>query len=428
MIGLESIRYSLRNLMHRKARSFFTVLSIFIGIMTIFIFISFGLGLFNYIDDMLSGSSANKIIVQGRGFSAPGLDATFRLEDSDLRAVESSAGVLDAAGVYFKVAKVEYRDEFGYGFATGYDPKKPLIMDVFNVDIEIGRELMSGDTHKVVLGYNYLVDDKIFSKGLKVNDKITINGKELRVVGFYEAIGNPQDDASIYMTEAGIEALYPDEDLTYGWIVGEVDEDRIDWAIENVERNLRSARNQDRGKEDFFVQSFQEMIASYRTVLDIILGFVLLIALISIIVSAVNTANTMITSVIERTKEIGVIKSIGARNGEVLGIFLFESSLLGFIAGVIGVILGWIFSELAGFALDSLGWGFLSPSYSAFTAFIMDFLSRYGLNVPSVPGGFFPYDLFVYCIAFATITGAISGAIPAINASRTNIVDALRYE
>ena len=86
----------------------------------------------------------------------------------------------------------------------------------------------------------------------------------------------------------------------------------------------------------------------------------------------------------------------------IFNIFLFESSILGFIAGVLGVGVGWTLSAFAGNLLENLGWGFLSPA--------------------------FPTSLFVGCILFATITGAISGAIPAWQASKTNIVDALRYE
>ncbi|MDP2947473.1 MAG: FtsX-like permease family protein [Nanoarchaeota archaeon] len=405
MAGIETIRYSLRNLMHRKARSFLTVLSIFIGIATIFIFISFGLGLFGYINDMLMGSSANKIIVQGKGFAAPGLDASFKLDDGDLRAVENSLGVVEASGVYFKVAEVEFADEKKYAFVTGYDPKKPIIMDVFNVDIDEGRELNDGDNNKVVLGYNYLIKDRIFPRAVRLNDKVLIQGIEMRVAGFYDELGNPQDDANIYVVDDAIDEIYPGEN-SYGWIIAEVDPNKINWTIENIEKELRKSRDQERGREDFFVQSFQDMIASYTSILNIIIGFVVLIALISVVVSAINTANTMITSVIERTREIGVIKAIGARNREIFGIFLFESAFLGFIAGIIGVLLGWALVSLGGYILNVLGWGFLTPRYS--------FL--------------FPYDIFIYCILFAIVTGAISGAIPARSASKTNVVDALRYE
>ena len=139
-----------------------------------------------------------------------------------------------------------------------------------------------------------------------------------------------------------MEELYPNKTLPYNWIVAKVDVSNIERVAKDIERNLRKERGQDEGKEDFFVQSFDDMIESYSTALNIVIGFIILIALISVFVSAVNTANTMITSVLERVKEIGVMKSIGAKNSEIFNIFLFESSFLGFVAGVLGVIFGWL--------------------------------------------------------------------------------------
>lgn len=403
MIGPESVRYSLRNIKHRKARSFLTVLSIFIGIATIFIFISFGLGLYAYINSFIEGGSADKIMVQAKGSAGvPGLGSAFVLDDGDLRVVERSAGVYEASGAYIKIAQAEFKDELKYVFLAGYDPKVPLIIELSDIDILEGRELVSSDVSKAVLGYNYLKKDKIFSRAVGLGDKIEVEGVELRVVGFYEAVGNPQDDSNIYVVNDAIAELYPDDVNSYGWIMARVDQDNIDWAVENVERNLRSHRDLEEGKEDFSVESFAALLESYAGAMNIIIGFVFLIAFISVIVSAVNTANTMITSVIERTKEIGVIKAIGGRNREVFGIFLFEAGFLGLIAGVIGVLLGWGMSSFGGMVLDSLGWGFLAPV--------------------------FPLYLFGGLILFAVVTGAVSGAIPAWVASKTNIVDALRYE
>ncbi len=403
MIGIESIRYSWRNISTRKARSFLTVLSIFLGIATIFIFISFGLGLYGYMNDLLEGGSADKILIQPKGSSGvPGLDSTFVLEDKDVRVIERSAGVYEATGVYIKVGLIESRDEQKYVFLMGYDPKIPIVMDLSDIDILEGRELQAGDSGKVALGYSYMIDDVIFSKGLKINDKVDIQGREMRIVGFYESIGSPPDDANIYVLNDEIDELYPDSRNSYGWIVARIASDNIDWIVENVERGLRQSRDLEEGKEDFSVQSFADMIESYAGAMNIIIGFVVLIALISVLVSAVNTANTMITSVIERTKEIGVIKSIGGTNGEIFGIFLFEAGFLGLVAGVIGVLLGWGAASLAGIVLDNMGWGFLAPV--------------------------FPSYLFGGLIAFAILTGAVSGAIPAWSASKTNIVDALRYE
>ncbi|MGY4884146.1 MAG: ABC transporter permease [Nanobdellota archaeon] len=399
MISKESVRYSLRNLKQRKTRSAFTIISILAGITTIFIFVSFGLGLYEYINEMSSASSADKVLIQPKGFG--GMDETFSFSDDELDVVDSTSGVFEASGVYFKSAEVEKNDIKKYTSVIGYDPKKPLIMDVFNIDIYIGRELQPGD-NGAVLGYNYLLPDKIFSKPYELNDNIIINGKKVKIVGFYNAVGSAPDDAQIYVTNDFIQELYPNESLPYNWIVAKVDVDNIERVTNDIERNLRKERNQEEGKEDFYVQSFDDMIEAYSSALDIVIGFIILIALISVFVSAVNTANTMITSVLERVKEIGVMKSIGAENSEIFKIFLFESSFLGFVAGCLGVLLGWFVTFIAGKILISVGYGFLQPHYSLW--------------------------LFFACIAFATLTGAISGALPARRASKVNPVDALRYE
>ena len=110
----------------------------------------------------------------------------------------------------------------------------------------------------------------------------------------------------------------------------------------------------------------------------------------------------MITSVLERTREIGVMKSVGAGNSEIIKIFLFESGFLGLIAGVAGVGIGFAITFTLEQIINTAGWSFISPAY--------------------------PWILFAGCIAFATLTGALSGLIPAIKASKINPVKALRYE
>lgn len=401
MISQESIQYSLKNLKHKKTRSFLTILSIFIGIATIFIFISFGLGLYHYIEDISSNSSANKVLIQAKGIGLPGLDSSFQLTDDDLEAVKKTAGVKDASGVYFDVAEITQDNIKKYTFVISYDPAKPLMMDTFNINIEKGRDLRPREKNKIVVGYNYQIPKKIFPKPYSINDKLELNGKKIRIVGFYEEIGSPRDDAQIYVTNEYFKELYPNT-TSYSYIVASVETKKIEKVIEEIEKNLRRERDLKKGKEDFFVQSYKDLIETYSSALDIVIGFIILIALISIVVSTINTSNTMITSVLERVKEIGIMKAIGARNSDIFKIFLFESGFLGFVAGIIGVILGWGTSLLGAKILDNLGWGFLSP--------------------------YFPWELFIGLILFATITGAISGMLPAIKASKINPVDALKYE
>lgn len=308
----------------------------------------------------------------------------------------------DVTGSSFAAAEVQIGSDKRFVFISSYDPKKELLFEMSNSGILEGRDLLPGEKRKAILGYNFKLDEKIFPKGMGINENFEIQGNKTKVVAFLEPIGNPQDDSNIYVTQDYFDELYPKKAGVYGWIIAEVDVANIERITADIERALRKERDLEEGKEDFFVQSFDDLLASFSGALNIIIGFVILIALISVIVSAVNTANTMITSVLERRKEIGIIKAVGAKNSEIVKIFLFESATLGLIAGTLGVLIGYLISSAAGSLLDSLGWGFLSPFYS--------------------------YSLFIGLIIFSTLTGAISGVIPAIRASKLNVVDALRYE
>jgi putative ABC transport system permease protein len=401
MINQEGIKYVLRNLKNRKTRTFLTSLSILIGIITIFVFISFGLGLYNYIEEFSQGSAVDKVVIQPRGAGAVPLGGDFDLSEKDIKAIERVPGVYEATGSAFRVAEIIKGNERIYTSLVSYDPEIPIFFDIAGVGIEEGRLLEKNDRRRIMLGYNYLVEDKIFSRAYDVNQKINVNGEDMTIVGFLEVVGSPPDDAQIYITNDYFKDLYPDA-KGFGWVIARVDVENMDSIIERIEDALRRERGLKKGEEDFFVQSFDDLINAYSGALNVVIGFIILIALVSVLVSAINTSNTMITSVLERYKEIGVMKSIGAKNSEILWIFLFESALIGFVAGLIGVGIGAGISYAIGQVLVGLGWSFLSPAFSVW--------------------------LFIGCVTFATLTGAISGVLPAIRASKINPVDALRYE
>ena len=400
MINKELAKYSLKNLWHRKARSFLTILSIFAGIVTIFIFISFGWGLYNYVNDMASSSSADKLLIQAKG-GTMGIGGGFKLTDKDLEAIQKTSGVYDATGIYVKSAEITQGKIKRYAFLIAMDPQKPLMLEFMNVKVSSGRMLIGKETGNIVLGANYQSPDKIMPKAYSLNENFEIQNDKAKIIGFLQTIGNPQDDSQIYVTNDYFKKLYG-ENESYGMIIAKVDVSKIDVVIENVEKSLRKSRSLEKGKEDFYVQSFDDLIKTYSSALNIVIGFVILIALLSVLVSAINTSNTMITSVLERIKEIGIMKSIGARNSDIFTIYLFESGFLGFVAGCFGVLAGWILTSVGHKILDFYGYGFLTPHFSSV--------------------------LFVGCIIFATLTGAVSGVIPAYNAARTNPVKALRYE
>ena len=131
-------------------------------------------------------------------------------------------------------------------------------------------------------------------------------------------------------------------------------------------------------------------------------AILVIISGISIVVAAVNIMNTMYTSVIERTREIGVMKAIGSRNRQILNVFVIESGILGLIGGILGILLGYSIAKIGQFVAKTYGLTFLKP--------------------------YFPLWLIVGCLLFAFLVGAGSGLLPAVQASRQKPVDALRYE
>ena len=171
---------------------------------------------------------------------------------------------------------------------------------------------------------------------------------------------------------------------------------------ERIKEKLRKHNNQEEGEENFFVQSFEDALQTFGNIITIINSVLVLIAVISMIVAFVNIMNTMYTAVLERTKEIGIMKSIGARNEFIRFIFVLEAGLLGFIGGILGVILGFIVAKIGGTTAANAGFSLLKPT--------------------------FPIWLTLGCIAFATLVGACSGYFPARQASKLKPVDALRYE
>lgn len=384
-----------------------TILSILVGITTIFIFVSFGMGLYFYMDEISVDIGVDKLFVQAKGVGAPGLDSTFKLTDDDLDTLGKTRGIVQTTGMAFAIAMVQKDSKIMYNYLAGMptDNSEDLdfILEFLTVDILDGRQLRDSDRGKVMLGYNYAVPNRLFEKPFKVGDKIEINDEEFKIIGFYEEIGNPSDDANVYLTMDEFNRLTDADETNYGMLVARVDNvDNIDEIAERAKKKLRKSRGLEEGKEDFFIASFEDYIEAFGAAMDFVIGFILVIAIVSVVVSAINTANTMFTSILERTKEIGVLKAIGAKNSEILVIFLLESSILGFIAGVFGVLLGWLISLLGGNLLAMLGWSFLSPR--------------------------FPLALFAACILFATLVGTISGTVPAYNASKKNPVDSLRYE
>jgi len=399
---LDEIKYSLQNLMHRKMRSWLTVLSILIGIMAVYALVSFGLGIQNYMDVLAEEAGVDLLYIQAKGVGAPGTDETFVITQDEIDFISKIKGVKEISGMYMKVGEIKHGKERKYAFVAGFDPLDWLLK-AFTVDIEKGRQLKKGEIDKIALGYNYQLENKIFKKPVKLGDKVEINGNKMEVVGFYEEVGNPGDDSNIYLTFEGMEALYDDIKDKFGYVMAQSEKDvDVKQLADKIEDKLRKYKGQEKGKEDFFVTTFEDAMEIFGNIINILNGILVLIALISIIVASVNIMNTMYTAVLERTKEIGIMKAIGARNNNIFRIFFFESGFLGMVGGAIGIGLGYTVASIGGAIAAGAGYSMLQP--------------------------IFPWYLSLGCLVFSFTVGAVSGLLPAIQASKQKPVDALRYE
>lgn len=197
---------------------------------------------------------------------------------------------------------------------------------------------------------------------------------------------------------------FPSSNESIDAIVVQVNEGvDIKETAEKAKKKLMLERGVDEKTTDFVVRTPEELLGTFNTVLNILTSFLLGVAAISLLVGGIGVANTMYTSVIERTKEIGVMKAVGARNKDIVQMFTIESGLIGLGGGAMGVIFGITASKIIEFiAQKQLGTTLLQVSIN-----------------PS---------LIIGCLIFAFVIGALSGSAPAFRASKISPVEALRYE
>jgi putative ABC transport system permease protein len=403
----EVIKHIVKNMKDRFIRSSLTIISIMIGIMAVFVLVSFGQGLTKYIDDISKATGTDKLIAQPKGFGAPGTTGTFLTKD-DVDFFKRSKDVSESAGVIIGQGEVSDKEDkpgkwvFVMGMPTDPSEQRLVVEGFGGIGIGEGRDIKKGDKNKAVVGYRYTLDESMFPRALGLGDKIFVNNVKLEIVGFFEEIGNAQDDSNIYITQDYAKEFFDKGDeYAFVYIRADKGADPVGLA-ERLEEKLRKRKNQKEGEEDFYIQTFEQLLETFGTVLIVLNAILIIIAGISVLVAAVNIMNTMYTSILERTKEIGIMKAIGARNSFILKLFFLESGILGLIGGSIGILIGYGLAKLGGSILTSVGYSVFQP--------------------------YFPLWLTISLLIFSFLVGAASGYFPARAASKLKPVDALRYE
>jgi putative ABC transport system permease protein len=285
--------------------------------------------------------------------------------------------------------------------------------EIAKKDLEQGRMLETGDRNVVVLS-NELAKET-FEKEIRLNQMILLNNRSYRVVGILEKnsglLGGLTGlfGSSIYMPYQEVYSLSSDEDLSeretdaYSTIEVKLYKGAdYNSSLQEIENKLKLSRRVNEDTQDFYVNSDKEAIENTRKLINGLTVFLAFIAGISLLVGSTGIANTMFTSVLEKTKEIGIMKAIGAKNRDIMLIFLCNSAMISLVGGIIGIILGTAAVQAVLFVLSIK------------------------MNVP------FEFALSLKATFVSTfisiIVGLIAGIVPAKNASELKPVDALRYE
>jgi len=401
---LDYFKYSISNIRKRRTRSWLTMIGIFIGIAAVVSLISLGQGMQSAINEQFQMMGADKIIVSPGSSVLSSFGGTAKtLTDKDKDVVEKVSGVNLAAAMVYKQAQIKFNGKTKYTFIMGLPTDKTLkiVEDMQSVKIDKGRSLKTSDKYKVIVGYRTGID--LFDRDIKIGDKIEIQGKEFEVIGILERIGNKQDDTSVFIPLDTARELFNMGDEISTMIVQVNPGIEPSIIAEEIKKDLRKSRDEEKGDETFSVETSEQLIETFNTILNVIQFVLIGIAAISLFVGGVGIMNTMYTAVIERTREIGVMKAIGARNSDIMLIFLIESGTLGLVGGAIGIVLGIGLSKLVEFIAINV-WG------------------------TTLLKAYFPWYLILGALAFSFLVGSASGLLPARQASKMKPVDSLRYE
>ncbi|PIN73708.1 hypothetical protein COV20_05805 [Candidatus Woesearchaeota archaeon CG10_big_fil_rev_8_21_14_0_10_45_16] len=400
------VRLAYRGVKQRKIRSWLTMLGIFIGIAAVVALISLSQGLKVAIEQQFVNLGTDKLVVQSAEttFGPPGTGVVNPLTEHDKRAISRANGVDLAVGRLIRSVKLEFKDEILFNFVVtipdgSSEDERDLVIEANNYKIENGRLLRRGDRLKVMVGSNFA--DDVFDEPVELRDTVSIQNIDFDVVGILAKSGNPQQDSTIVVPESALREVLDIQD-EYDIIPLRIKSgENIEEVAESVKKELRKSRGVEEGKEDFLVQTPGDILSILNNILLIVQGVLVGIAAISLLVGGIGIMNTMYTAVLERTKEIGIMKALGAQRNMILSLFLIESGILGITGGVIGVLLGMGISK---------------------SVELIAFQVTGSLLIKA------EFDLLVIVgmLLFGFVIGAASGLLPAKQAAALRPVDALR--
>jgi len=394
-----------------KLRSFLTILGIVIGVAAVITLMSIGRGVTADVLERIGSMGANLVTISpgaSTGFGgirgATGSSQTLTMADAE--AISDQISYIEAvAPSYSSNLQLVVGGENTNARVTGVTTE---YIQVNDLEIASGAFFSEYDyqrgTKVVVLGSN--VADTLFEDVNPVGQQIRMGSVIARVVGVMESKGQvfgfSPDDAILIPLTAMQQAVAQPRTAQGERVVSSIaltvsEEEQPEYVIAEITSLLRTRHQLGALDDDDFsimsVEEISETIAEASAMMTLLLGA---IAAISLLVGGIGVMNIMLVSVLERTREIGIRKALGARERDIWTQFLLEAALLSFAGGIIGVIVGWVVSYI---------------------------VSSMGLMTTLVTA-----DIVILAVSVSVGIGLFFGFYPAWNASRLNPIEALRSE
>ncbi len=402
----ETIRLALQALWSHKLRSLLTLLGIIIGVSSVIAVVSFVDGLNTYVAERIFNLGADVFIATKAPVVITNMDDWLKaakrrdLTMEDFRAVEEACTACRWVG-----ATLRRQGEAVFGnnslkdaFVAGWSYRMPFIYDM---EIEWGRFYGPGEDDRsamvAVVGWD--IYEKLIAPRDPIGQEIRIDGGVFEVIGVIEKRGSVlgrSRDSFVMIPLNTYYKRYGGRQSVYIWGKARREE-ALTGAMDQTRLVLRARRHLRYGQEDdFALETNESFLAMWAGISSAFFATMIAIASIALLVGGIVIMNMMLASVSERTHEIGIRKSLGARRRDILLQFLLESSALAFLGGLLGVVFG-------------LGLAFGISALFGLPA---------AVKVWSIAGG----------LGVATSVGLFFGVYPANRAARLDPVDALRAE
>ena len=388
-----------------KLRSFLTVLGIIIGVMAVVIMVAVGETVQKSITDQFSSLGTNTIVIRAGAARSGGVRTGNRqtLTITDAEQIKKLPDVMAITPAQMGSAQVIYGNKNWSTMMLGAYPDYATIQDI---DIEHGT-FFDDTAVKNAATYAVIGPDTATELGLSENpvgEIIRIHNMPFVIIGVMKARGDSafgsQDDMIIIPVTTLKKRLqgskFPDAVTMIALKIFPDADNNV--VIEQITSLLRQRhRIKDTDEDDFQITDMKQIMETMDTVTGYLKLLLIAIAAVSLLVGSIGIMNMMLTSVAERTREIGIRKAIGARERVIIIQFLSESVMISFIGSMLGLILGVGLSQGVG-------------------RFILHY---------DVPFSIWPVILSV---GVAIVVGLASGVMPAIKAAKLNPIDSLRYE